>query len=50
MILFPLRPVSLMNKKRQSHKTIIQSIDRSDNVFVEYPVHVISVADLVSVV
>ena len=53
MILFPLRPVSLMHKKCQGHKIIYswhESIDQSEDVFVEYPVHVNSVADLAAVV
>ena len=47
MILFPLRPASLTHKNPQGrtkvHGTQI-SIDRSEDVFVQYPVRVISVA------
>ena len=44
VILLPQRPASLTHKNRQ------RSIDRSEEVFVEYPVRVISVAVLGPVV
>ena len=54
MILFiPLRPASLTSLFKRAQKTqnkSYRSIDRSEDVFVEYPVHVISVAVLVAVV
>ena len=55
MILFPLRPASLTHKNPQGrtksswHANINRSIDRSEDVFVQYHVHVISVAVLVAV-
>ena len=57
MILLPLRPASLKHKhkKYKKHKNpqrrrTQRSIDRSEDVFIEYPVFVISVAVLAAVV
>ena len=57
MILLPLRPASLKHKhkKHKKHKNpqrrrTQRSIDRSEDVFIEYPVFVISVAVLAAVV
>ena len=57
MILLPLRPASLTHKNPQRREIIHcpverrdRSIDRSEDVFVEYPVHVITVAVIVTVV
>ena len=58
MILLPLRPASLINKKTpkmqnkswHASRRKQRSIDRSEDVFVECPVHVISVAVIVAVV
>ena len=59
MILLPLCHASLVHKKRQRHKInkalhasrgTQRSINRSENVFVAYPVRVISVAVLAPVV
>ena len=53
MILLPLRPASLMHKNPQRHKDVNGTrpvkckdrlIDQSEDIFPEYPVHVISVA------
>ena len=52
VILLPLCPASMMHKKHQRRKNNSrhESINRSEDVFVEYPVHVISVTDLAAVV
>ena len=55
MILLPLHPVSLMHKNPKVYDThpvghTDQSIDRSEDVFEEYLVRVISVVVLVAVV
>ena len=59
VILLPLRPASLMLKNPPKHKDVNGTcpvkckdrlIDQAEDVFAEYPVHVISVAVLVAVV
>ena len=55
MILLPLRPVCPTHKNPQRRNSSVSvpkdaKIDPSKDVFVEYPVHVISVAVLVAVV
>ena len=57
MSLLPLRLASLMHKKSpkmqnnswHASRRMQRSIDRSEDVFVEYPVHLISVAVIVAV-
>ena len=57
MVLLPVRPVSLTQKNPQRRKIICgmhlvghKDIDRSEDVFVVYPVCVIPMAVLVAVV
>ena len=59
VILLPLRPASPMHKNPQRHKDVNGTcpvkckdrlIDQSEDIFAEYPVHVISAAVLVDVV
>ena len=58
VILLPLRPASLMHKKSpkmqnnswHTSRRMQRLIDRSEDVFVEYPVRLISVAVIMAVV
>ena len=55
VIVFSLRPVSLMHENPQNNSwhascRMQRSITRSEDAFVEYPVHLISVAVIVVVV